>query len=683
MTENFDAQSSFQQVSALLANIPQDKLILLKHKLNCVRQHTRSCKLLQALVLLALRRQPEAREILDTLGDDVAAVHICRNHWGSSPQVSSIDLLTQEAQVAQTVAQIYSVLAEEKLCCPQARDEAYRAAIKVFCSSNGVQSAKLDSLLAEARDQCGLSFAAEMASGEFNTLKSGSEKLLRSAPVSVHASYVPLSQPLRSTGTPTSLVSHLEISQSPTMPFLSHISHRCGASEVSKLCGSTPSSSAQPGEGSTSLVSPSVSWFDSSSVQEQPQSHNREDFQRNCLGPLVSSHKEDVSFLKQNVWSPAECPEPSNIMPVGVQDLKEGTSPNMQTPCTLQADPTTEGYIQASQENYCSSCQSTKASTSSTVIPPVTASSSIDLPGNEDQFFMFVVVHAYEDESIACRVRELLENMGVPNGATFCEDFLLPGHNQLACLQDALDNSAFTLLLLTENFKSQLCTFQTNMALMNSFIQVVKNNSVIPFVPKESPLKKEEMPSMLVGLVPLIENSRVFEKTVKNTFRLSEFQRKKFTWSMNQQIKQQKQLREQHQDYLQIQQHLSALSLHSGYPAHMPFPPTQLNFPGLHQVSPSHFPPPFLPPTSSMPGMFQPPLGPGQAIPFQPFTGPLPTPIPRGPQPSLIIQHAQMVQIGDYNQMQVERTNTALGVAEDKVNDSQRTEGEARNKPGE
>ncbi|XP_060089436.1 TIR domain-containing adapter molecule 1 [Heteronotia binoei] len=674
MAENLGAQPSFEQLSGLLANIPQDKLILLKHKLNCVRKDTRSCKLLQAMILLTLRREAEAREILDTLGDDAAAAHICRRHWGS-PQGSAVHPPTQEAPVAQVVAQIYSLLAEENLCCPQTRDEAYRAAIEAFRSNNGVQSSKLSALLAEARDKCGLSFTTEVASGGFNTLKSG----LRSIPVPINGSLVPLGQPLRSTGSPASFVSHFEISQSPTVPYISGPPRHCGAHEVSRLCERAPSSLAQPSEGSTRQVSAS----ESPGAQEQPKSRSIDDFQGSCLDPSVSSRKADASSLEESVRSPVECTEPSTIMPATVQDLKESTPSNVKSTCTLQADPAIKGCIQSSVED-CSPCQSSapEAASSSTDVPPATAaSSSMDTSGDENQFFMFVVVHANEDERIACRVRERLENMGVPNGATFCEDFLVPGHNQLTCFQDALDNSAFVLLLLTENFRSQLCAFQTNMALINSFTNIVKNNSVIPFIPKESPLKKGEMPGMLMGLADLNENECVFEKRVKRTFRLSEFKKKKFVWSMNQQIRHQELLREERRDYWQIQQRLLALSLQPGYPAQMPFPATQMNFQGVHQVPPGHTPPPFSFPTSAVPGMFQPPPGPDPAAPFQPFTVPLPA--PQGPQSHLIIQHAQMVQIGDCNQMQVERTNAALGVTEDRAQEGQGVEAEARDRHGD
>uniref|UniRef100_A0ACB8F1J8 Uncharacterized protein n=1 Tax=Sphaerodactylus townsendi TaxID=933632 RepID=A0ACB8F1J8_9SAUR len=595
------------------------------------------------MILLTQRREAEAMEILDSLGGDVAAAHICRSHWGSA----------------------------------QARDEAYQAAIKAFCCSNRVRNTKLDSLLAEAQDKCGLDFAAQLLSGELNTLNCNPEKFPRSVPVPINGSLEQLGQPLRSTGTPTSYLSDFAISQSPTVPYLTR---RSGEPKVSKLCGSAANSLAEPGEGRISLASPAVSRSQSPGVQDQPQSHSRDDLQDSCLGVLVSSGKEEP--LEKSVQSPVECTEPPNIMPAEPQDLKEGIHSNLPTTSTLQDDQASKGYIHTPPVDSRSPSQSinSKSTPSSSDVPPVASSSSIDQEGDENQFFMFVVIHANEDESIACRVKDLLESMGVSNGATFCEDFLVPGHNQLTCFQDALDNSAFTLLLLTENFNSRLCNFQTNAALMRSFTNIVNSNSVIPFVPKESSLKKEDMPIMLMGIVPLNENLCVFKKTVKKTFTKSAFLTKKAAWSMKQQIRHQERLHEQYQDYRQMHQYLLGLNLQPGYNAQMPFPPMQVGFPGSCHVPLGYAPPPFLPPAFSAPRMFQPEFESSWASSPQPFA--VPTSMPRGPQPHLIIQNAQMVQIGDYSQMQVERTNAALGTAEGEVDESREMEAGAGGRHG-
>ncbi|XP_066492046.1 TIR domain-containing adapter molecule 1 isoform X2 [Tiliqua scincoides] len=309
----------------------------------------------------------------------------------------------------------------------------------------------------------------------------------------------------------------------------------------------------------------------------------------------------------------------------------------------------------------------------SPVVPPPTKGSlSTDLQCDERQFFSFVVLHAGEDEAIACRVKDRLEDMGVSNGATFSENFLVPGHCQLSCFQNALDNSAFTLLLLTENFKCRICTYQTSVALMDSFTRFLKTNSVIPFVPKENPIKRGEMPTLLSALVPLDENSRVFATKVKKTFTSDVIEEKRREWNYMQEIQKRKRLQEQYHNYLFMAQRLSEINI-AGCPTQIPFPLPQMGFPGLQHVPPGHIPEQFFRPTFSAPEMPQTQPVPAQPFLSQPFSFSLgPTSLTPGvPQPHLIIQNAQMVQIGDYNQMQVERTNTALGAADKEVDRNQ------------
>ncbi|KYO42550.1 hypothetical protein Y1Q_0000235 [Alligator mississippiensis] len=275
----------------------------------------------------------------------------------------------------------------------------------------------------------------------------------------------------------------------------------------------------------------------------------------------------------------------------------------------------------------------------------------------ESKFFSFVVVHAMEDVDIACRVKELLESMGVPDGATFCEDFLVPGHCQLTCFQDAINNSAFTLLLLTENFQCRLCTYQMNSALMDSILRLHKYNSVIPFVPKEYPLKKGQIPGVLAGLVPLDENSRVFTKRVKNTFVLSKIKEQRTKWSEIQQIQEAHRKQKQYQEHLQaVQAALAALNIGS-QPGFLP--PMQLpDLTGLQQFLSSLSAQAALINQPYPGGLFMP--GYSAPSPSQP-SGLLPghqNMVPGTGHQPLIIQNARMVQIGDHNQMQVERTQS-------------------------
>ncbi|NWY06575.1 TCAM1 protein, partial [Nothoprocta ornata] len=203
---------------------------------------------------------------------------------------------------------------------------------------------------------------------------------------------------------------------------------------------------------------------------------------------------------------------------------------------------------------------------------PCPAAASPSEPHAEQRkFFTFVVLHANSDVDTALRVKELLEGMGVPDGATFCEDFLAGGHGQLSCFQDAMENSAFTILLLTKNFLCQVCMFQTNSALVESILRPSKHNSVIPFVPKENPLGESEIPIFLRGLVPLNENSAVFPSRVRNTFTRSKISEQKALWQQRQQAREQQRRLQLHQEHWQTLRHLSALNL--GSLPQAPWPP--------------------------------------------------------------------------------------------------------------
>lgn len=254
------------------------------------------------------------------------------------------------------------------------------------------------------------------------------------------------------------------------------------------------------------------------------------------------------------------------------------------------------------------------------------------------KFFTFVILHANEDVIVADRVKNLLENMGVPNGAMFCEEFFIAGRSRITCFQDALENSAFIILLLTKNFLCSLCMFQTDTALMESILNPSKRDSVIPFVPKENPLERSQIPSVLGTLTPLDENSPMFSRTVHNTFKPSRIEERKATWDRMQR----KKLRLYQEQTLQK---LAALNLGS-----LPQVPPSATQPLLLEQSPhqcgSPTPAPAGHPTPA-------PLGPSPSQPLQ-----LPLDhynVTAGASvPPLIIQHARMVQIGNHNVMQVE-----------------------------
>ncbi|XP_061870756.1 TIR domain-containing adapter molecule 1 [Colius striatus] len=281
--------------------------------------------------------------------------------------------------------------------------------------------------------------------------------------------------------------------------------------------------------------------------------------------------------------------------------------------------------------------------------PPLQRVPTAEPDAEEQRFFTFVVLHATEDEPVAHRVKQLLEAMGVPNGATLCGDFSVAGRSHLTCFEDAMENSAFIILLLAKHFLCNLCMFQTNTALMESILNPSKQDSVIPFVPRENPLQRREMPRTLSGLIPLDENSPGFSSTVRNTFTSSKIERRKAKWEMMMKTRNLQLYQEQYQ----ASQNLAALNL--GCSATGPLPAAWLEQPPQH----------WQPPTSTVPPATYPP--PPAAQPRPPHMGPLPfhdPPLPSGhlhvppaagAGPTLVIQNAQMVQIGDHNMMQVER----------------------------
>lgn len=161
----------------------------------------------------------------------------------------------------------------------------------------------------------------------------------------------------------------------------------------------------------------------------------------------------------------------------------------------------------------------------------------------EVMFYSFVILHAEEDMDLAERLKEKLEALETGLGATFSQDFAIPGCHTLMCIDNAIDNSAFTILLLTSNFNTRLLEFETNSALMNSITYQHKYNTVIPLHPKENCMLKERMPKVLQTLVPLRED-KDFERRAKKAINPAKVKRQKQVWEKEQRVKEQERRKE-------------------------------------------------------------------------------------------------------------------------------------------
>lgn len=148
----------------------------------------------------------------------------------------------------------------------------------------------------------------------------------------------------------------------------------------------------------------------------------------------------------------------------------------------------------------------------------------------EEVFLKFVILHAEHDTEEALRVQDLLQNdFGIRPGIIFAE---MPcGRMHLQNLDDAVNGSAWTILLLTENFlRDTWCNFQFYTSLMNSVNRQHKYNSVIPMRPLNSPLPRERTPLALQTINALEEESRGFSTQVERIFQESVYERQQAVW---------------------------------------------------------------------------------------------------------------------------------------------------------
>ncbi|NXT36192.1 TCAM1 protein, partial [Pelecanoides urinatrix] len=598
MAQSTKLQPSFEDVFNILSQIPQDKLLSLKYKLKHLILGP-SSKLLQAMVLLTLGQEVDARICLDALGDNRAAQYVHQTKLGAAgvqEDGEDLQLPQLDAGAMALLAQIYSVLVEEKLCSHEAMDKACQAATKACSASKETQGDTLSCIPAEDQEKHGS--AISMGPGDkFHTLRSyvgigplqmaSPNYMVRSSPVQIGGnSNLSGPQTLCSLGSP-SLPSHLEISASPTVVFHTQPSSHEHVLQPSRLSKGSTSGAGQPDGGRQSHGLQETSWASS------PNSHPGQDtgapvpqpekvLQVSSCHPTLPIPEMQLPMLGA-VNQPVESGDVSSTVAAEPHAPKESTDKKQDKKQLSTGLPDSRATVDTGpahmsmEDSYVPagiSSNSASASISAHSLPPPTYSFSSTLPSplqegpsnvpyppplhsspspawppppsvaavptsepDGGKFFTFVVLHASEDEIVAHRVKDLLENMGVPNGATLCEDFFIAGRSHLTCFQDAMENSAFIILLLTKNFPCDLCMFQTNTALMESILTPSKRDSVIPFVPKENPLERSQIPSMLGGLTPLDENSPAFSRTVQNTFTTSRINERKAAWDLMQRRK--------------------------------------------------------------------------------------------------------------------------------------------------
>ncbi|XP_060091559.1 TIR domain-containing adapter molecule 2 [Heteronotia binoei] len=147
-----------------------------------------------------------------------------------------------------------------------------------------------------------------------------------------------------------------------------------------------------------------------------------------------------------------------------------------------------------------------------------------------DIFYRFVILHAEDDIDEAVRVQELLQNQFcIKPGIIFAE--MPSGRHLMENLQVAMNGSAWTIILLTENFLSELwCEFQAYACLFSSLTKPHKSNTVIPLRPRNTSLPLEKTPLVLSALNALKEDSPGFAAQVKKIFQESSYRQQQAVW---------------------------------------------------------------------------------------------------------------------------------------------------------
>ncbi|XP_066430543.1 TIR domain-containing adapter molecule 1 [Eleutherodactylus coqui] len=306
----------------------------------------------------------------------------------------------------------------------------------------------------------------------------------------------------------------LQISESPTRGFLTK-----GDISQSKMLGQ------QALRMNTNLPQVNVSRKSfPSDASDLPPSTDHAGSASNTVADARGGGKEERLVSKEERDGRAKQPEHKRLP--ATEDLR--VSP---PPTDVSSEPSYVASFHEENKPPCSRASDTASSPPPELVAPPLVASSEAL--SSLTFYSFVVLHVPEDQEEAGRVCAILNNLKIGEGTTFCEGFETAGVSPLQCLADAVENSAYIVLLLTSGFLSKWGQFQANAVLMNSIEDVSKSDTVIPFVTKfKAPAGK--IPLAIKSLTRLDENVKFFPKHVKQTFKKEKIERQRARWKREQ-----------------------------------------------------------------------------------------------------------------------------------------------------
>lgn len=460
-----------RDVVDLLAKAPLERLVSVTLQLG----ESPEDKLIHALCLVVLQKEAEALGKLQMLTGSTLAKHVAEKCQMTGGKLEDFEVhcglfedLTGESLAE--LARVFKVLTEHRLCDPLLRNLAYKRALSSDCVkiSDG-NYLEYNKFTEEAKNVCGPELAEWMLSP--TDLKSCPylHTSVDEATVSQDSSEGSdsLPSPLYANSSVPSFPSHLEISMPSTV-----------------LLQGDKISTEAPGNPKPSAPVLLVQEDKAQDVTEQCQSSEA---QPNTPGspPLEAKQdsKIDETATSSKSYTPSHELSVSNI------------------------------------------------SLSTTSVPKEMHKSNGAEEEEEETFYAFVILHAAEDADMADSMKEKLETVigGEVEGATF-SDFAIPGKSAIKCLEDAINNSAFTFLLLTRNFNTRMLDLKTNTALINSINKEHKYNSVIPLLPLENCMPRQDIPMVLQTMVAL-EERKNFERKIKKALSAVKIEKQRRIWT--------------------------------------------------------------------------------------------------------------------------------------------------------
>ncbi|XP_010882521.4 TIR domain-containing adapter molecule 1 [Esox lucius] len=518
-------------VLKILTKVPYER----KLSLNFTLGVSLAEEMVRAISLISLGKRSEALEKLQALGDNLIANYLAEKVRMCGVKLENLSTVSfQESNVDTLVdlARMFKVLAEERLCDQTLRDLAYQTALAACKNKNCVKErSKVEYLYMELSDEakkvCGpqIEYTVKGTSPKDFSGLCSNQPLVEGRTIlgflDQTGSGQSLPSSLREDSTIYSYPSHLEISVSETIGL-----------KPSNLPLQPPSPmSLEPvpsqNQGVLKYFSRVMS-RDKSPTQNEPQPvkvemDSEKSFAPSCENESVSEDMRVVSLSPGSstpahikIGNPMSLNGHDKVCPTKNLVPPSNTSRPASHPTTLE-NSSTLGVPLTEQ-----------VSASAALIPPL-------LEEEEEDFFSFVVLHAQEDVAMAEMLTEKLEATGVGKGATF-QEFAIPGKNLLMCVEDAINNSAFTILLLTSNFNSRLLEVEASSALMNAIQNRHKYNTVIPFLPRENCMPNEKMPSVLRIYIPLRED-KTFEKKAKRAMTPAKIAMQRQLWLTEQAVR--------------------------------------------------------------------------------------------------------------------------------------------------